>query len=370
MEKEDLYYLIALLEIKGIGVISARNLIQSMGSAKAIFEEKPSILAKVSGIGTTTITAIKNKSSFDLAESEIRFVEKNDITPLAFYDPDYPKRLIDCIDAPLLLYYKGNANLNTHKTISVIGTRNATDYGRSATEKFIEDLSDKYPEALIISGLAYGIDIYAHREAIKTRMSTVGVLAHGLDRIYPSTHRKTAVEMVSNGGLLTEYKSGTNPDRQNFVMRNRIVAGMCDALVVVESAERGGALITAEIANSYDRDVFAFPGRSNDIYSQGCNRLINKNKAALIQNASDFEEMMGWCGKSSMDKNIQRTLFVELSDDETKVVSRLSISEPKQINLLSIETNFAVYRLSSLLIELEFKGVVKCLPGGTYLLTT
>lgn len=369
MEKENLYYLIALLEVKGIGVINARNLIQIIGSAKAVFEEKPIALAKIAGIGPNTIESIKRRECFETAEKEILFIEKNNITTLAFSDSDYPKRLIDCIDAPLLLYYKGNANLNTIKTVSLVGTRNATEHGKSMTEKFIEELSEKHPDALILSGLAYGIDIYAHRAALKMGMQTVGVMAHGLDRIYPATHRKTAVEMLFNGGLLTEYRSGTNPDRQNFVMRNRIVAGMSDALIVVESAERGGALITAEIANSYNRDVFAFPGRTNDIYSQGCNRLIFKNKAGLIQNINDFEEMMGWCSKPQT-KNTQKSLFIELSDDESKVVSQLSTSVPKQINILSIETEFAVYRLSSLLLELEFKGVVKCLPGGTYLLTT
>lgn len=367
MEKENLFFLIALLEVKGIGVITARNLIQTVGSPKAVFEEKANILSKIAGVGPSTIESLKKQDTFQRAENEIAFIEKNNISTFAFTDTDYPKRLIDCIDAPLLLYFKGNANLNASRTVSLVGTRNASEYGKTLTEKFIEELSQKHPDVLILSGLAYGIDIYAHKSALKNRMQTVGVMAHGLDRIYPATHRKTAVEMVAQGGLLTEYPSGTNPDRANFVMRNRIVAGLSDALIVVESAERGGALITAEIANSYDRDVFAFPGRATDTYSQGCNQLINRNKAALIQNATDFEELMGWSEKSKSNP-VQRSLFVELSDEESKIVSHLSTSEPKQINILSIETDFAVFRLSALLLELEFKGVVKCLPGGTYLL--
>lgn len=367
MEKENLFFLIALLEVKGIGVITARNLIQTIGNPKAVFEEKANALAKISGIGPATIESLKKKDTFSRAESEIAFIEKNCISTLTFTDSSYPRRLIDCIDAPLLLYYKGNADLNAVRTVSLVGTRNATEYGKSLTERFIEELSQKHPDVLILSGLAYGIDIYAHKSALKNRLQTVGIIAHGLDRIYPATHRKTAVEMLNQGGLLTEYPSGTNPDRANFVMRNRIVAGLSDALIVVESAEKGGALITAEIANSYDRDVFAFPGRATDTYSQGCNQLIYKNKAALIQNVNDFEELMGW-GEPSRSIPMQQSLFVELSEEERKIVSHLSASEPKQINILSIETDFAVFRLSATLLELEFKGVVKSLPGGTYLL--
>ena len=368
MDRDELFHLIALLQVKGIGTITARNLIQQTGSCAAIFNEKPANLLRIPGIGSGVIEELKKRDTFLRAEKELEFVEKNKIETLTLTDDNYPKRLIDCIDAPLLLFYKGNTNLNAEKIISVVGTRNATDYGKSLCENFIEELSQKYPELLVVSGLAHGVDIYAHRAALKNGLPTIGVVAHGLDRIYPAVHRKTAVEMVNNGGLLTEYNSETNPDRQNFVMRNRIVAGMADALIVVESAERGGALITAEIANSYDRDVFAFPGRATDSASQGCNRLIYKNKAALIQKAEDFEEMMGWNSKLKSTKTAQKPLFVELTNDEKQVTSFLHTNEPKQINILSIESNIPVYRLSSILLELEFKGVVRCFPGGTYLL--
>jgi DNA processing protein len=368
MEQEELFYLIALLQVKGVGAITARNLIQHIGGCKAVFEEKPAMLARVQGIGSTTIQELKRPEPLQRAEIEMEFIQKNKITTFAFTEQSYPKRLIDCIDAPLLLYHKGNADLNCDKIVGMVGTRNATEYGKTVCDKFIEELSIKFPDVLILSGMAYGVDICAHKAALKNRLNTVGVMAHGLDRIYPAVHRKTAVEMINQGGLLTEFTSGTNPDRPNFVMRNRIVAGMCDALVVVESAERGGALITAEIANSYDRDVFAFPGRTNDLSSQGCNRLIFKNKAALIQNSTDFEELMGWSPKSKSGKTVQKELFVELSAEERNVTDSLKHNEPKQINILSIESNIPVYRLSSLLLELEFKSVVKCLPGGTYVL--
>jgi DNA processing protein len=368
MDQEELFYLIALLQVKGIGCITARNLIQNLGSSKAVFEEKGVALSRIQGIGVTTIQELLKKETFARAEKEIEFIQKNKINAFAFSDSAFPKRLIDCIDAPLLLYYKGNADLNAAKIVSLVGTRNATEYGKSLCESFIHELSDKYPDVLILSGLAYGIDICAHKAALKYNLQTVGVMAHGLDRIYPAAHRKTAVEMVAQGGLLTEYPSDTNPDRPNFVMRNRIVAGMSDALIVVESAARGGALITAEIANSYDRDVFAFPGRTNDLVSQGCNRLIFKNKASLIQNTADFEELMGWSPNTVSGKAVQKELFVELTPDERLVTTYLKRNEPKQINILSVECDLPVYRLSAILLELEFKGVVKSLPGGTYLI--
>lgn len=368
MNRDELFHLIALLQVKGVGAITARNLIQHTGSCAGIFTEKPANLLRIPGIGNAIVDELKKRDTFSRAEKELDFVEKNKIEALTFSDENYPKRLIDCIDAPLLLYYKGNKNLNAEKIISIVGTRNATDYGKTMCENLVEELSQKYPDLLVVSGLAHGIDIYAHRAALKNGLPTIGVVAHGLDRIYPAVHRKTAVEMVSNGGLLTEYNSDTNPDRPNFVMRNRIVAGMADALIVIESAERGGALITAEIANSYDRDVFAFPGRATDTTSQGCNRLINRNKAGLIQSAEDFEELMGWNSKLKSTKSTQKSLFVELSPEEKRLTSFLHAHEPKQINILSIESDIPVYRLSSLLLELEFKGVVRCFPGGTYVL--
>ncbi len=366
MNSQELFHLIALLQVKGVGNITARNLITIAGSCEAVFKEKPANLSRIQGVSPVVAQEL-HKPEFRLkAEREMSFIEKNSITVYAYSDENYPQRMSDCVDAPLLLYYKGNAKLNVDKTISLVGTRNATDYGKELCEKLLADLSEKFPGILVISGLAYGIDIAAHKAALKHQLPTIGVVAHGLDRIYPATHRKTAVEMVQHGGLLTEYPSETNPDRPNFVMRNRIIAGLSDAVVVVESAESGGALITAEVANSYNRDVFAFPGRTTDYSSRGCNNLINRNKASLIQNAEDLTNLMGWDKTSTRHKAIQQQLFVELTDEEQQITDLLKSGEPIQINLLSVESNLPVYRLSSLLLELEFKGVVKCMPGGTY----
>ncbi|MDP4270786.1 MAG: DNA-processing protein DprA [Bacteroidota bacterium] len=365
MNRQELFYLIALLQIKGVGNITARNLIAITGSCEAIFREKPSNLLRIQGIGINTVQEIL-KANMEKAAKEIEFIEKNNIATFTYSDENYPSRLNDCVDAPLLLYYKGNTDLNAVKTISLVGTRNATEYGKELSERLIADLSEKYPELLVISGLAYGIDIAAHKAALKHNLPTIGIIAHGLDRIYPATHRKTAVEMVSHGGLLTEYPSGTNPDRQNFVMRNRIIAGLSDAVIVVESAEKGGALITAEVANSYNRDVFAFPGRTTDVSSRGCNNLILQNKASLIQSAEDLINLMGWDKVSSTNKVVQQQLFLDLTEEEQLITNLLKENTPKQINLLSIESNLPVYRLSPILLELEFKGLVKCMPGGTY----
>ncbi len=368
MSSTELHHLIALLQIKGVGHITARNLIQVLGSSEAVFREKAANLSRIQGISTTLVQEIKKAEPLKRAEAEMHFVEKNQIKPLVFNEPDYPQRLNECVDAPLLLFYKGNADLNCKKTLSLVGTRNATEYGKAATEKLIEEISSLYPDILIISGMAYGIDIISHKAALSQNMSTIGVMAHGLDRIYPAAHRKTAVEMVTQGGLLTEYVSGTIPDRQNFVMRNRIVAGLSDALVVVESAQKGGALITAEIANSYNKDVFAIPGRITDISSEGCNNLIQSNKAILIRHAEDLLNSMGWNRARSAKKIVQKEIFAVLTDDESLISKHLDYHEAKQINTLSIDCNMPVYKLSSTLLEMEFKGLVKCMPGGSYLL--
>lgn len=273
----------------------------------------------------------------------------------------------ECDDAPLALFYRGNADLNALHVINMVGTRHATPYGQDICTRFLADLSVLCPNALIVSGLAYGIDIHAHRAALQNHFKTIGVLAHGLDRIYPAEHRKTAVSMLEQGGLLTEFTSGTNPDRQNFVKRNRIVAGMSDATVVIESAAKGGALITAELAESYHRDCFAFPGRCNDEYSIGCNNLIRKNQAVLITSAEDLVKAMGWESSPKTEKTVQRELFPDLSEEEERIVKRLGkMSEGLQINTLVIDTNIPVNRMSALLFELEMKGVIRALAGGVY----
>ena len=367
MQDEQIYTL-ALTRIYGLGLVGACNLIRETGTAGDIFRYRKELPQRIPGVSEKLVEALDCPEAFKRAEEELLFAEKNNIQCITFRDERYPSRLRECEDAPLALFYRGNTPLNALRVVSVVGTRHATPYGEEICRQFMKDLAEACPDTLVVSGLAYGIDIHAHRAALQNGLPTVGVLAHGLDRIYPSVHRETAVEMMDNGGLLTEFMSGTNPDRQNFVKRNRIVAGMCDAVVVVESAAKGGALITAELAESYHRDCFAFPGKVTDTYSAGCNRLIKSNRASLILSAEDFIESMGW--KSShigKVQPIQRQLFPDMSEDETRIVEALQKAEGGiQINTLVIETNIPIHQISTLLFELEMKGVVQVLAGGMY----
>lgn len=361
-----LLYRIGITLVKGIGCITAKQVIDTLGDATPLFQEKSRLLERIPGISRRIISEIHQPEVLKRAESEILFLEKNKITPLFIKSPEYPSRLKDCVDAPIMLYLKGNVNLNSQKSISIVGTRNATGYGKDITEKLIHELSLSYPEILIISGLAYGIDICSHKAAIKNKLPTVGVLAHGLDRIYPYPHRNTAIDMLGNGGLLTDFISGTNPDRQNFIKRNRIVAGISDCTVVVESAQKGGALITVSIADSYHKDIFAFPGKVGDTYSSGCNNLIKEKKASLITCAEDLLIEMGWNKQKQKSQPTQSSIFPELSEDEQKIIDYLFKKERKQLNSLSVELNFPIHKLTALLFELEMKGLVRCKPGGIY----
>ena len=286
---------VALTYVKNIGPYYAKSIISHLGSADRVFTVAPSKLLKIEGIGEKRAEMF-NKTILDdalrKADEELKFIEKNNIDVIFYTDPRYPKRLKQCNDSPLLLYNKGNADLNLQRIISIVGTRNATEYGKHLCRQLVEELQPY--NVLVISGLAYGIDICAHKECVKVGVPTVGVLGHGLDKLYPAQNRSTAEKMIENGGLLTEYPSGTKPDRENFPQRNRIVAGMADATIVVEAGIKGGALITAEIANSYNRDVFAFPGRIGDDYSEGCNFLIRHNKASLLMSAADLAYSLGW----------------------------------------------------------------------------
>ena len=319
------------------------------------------------GVNPGVVTALDCPAAFLRAEQEMEFVEKNRLSCLTLKDEAYPSRLRECEDAPIVLFFKGNTDFNRLHVIDMVGTRRATDYGKQFCADFLRDLAVLCPDVLVVSGLAYGIDIHAHRAALANHLPTIAVLAHGLDRIYPAEHRKTAVSMLEQGGLLTEFTSGTNPDRQNFVKRNRIVAGMSDATVVIESAAKGGALITAELAESYHRDCFAFPGRCNDEYSIGCNNLIRKNQAVLITSAEDLVKAMGWENSPKTEKTVQRELFPDLSEEEERIVKRLGkMPEGLQINTLVIDTNIPVNRMSALLFELEMKGVIRALAGGVY----
>ena len=367
MQDEQIYTL-ALTRIYGLGLVGACNLIREMGSAGDIFRYRKELPERIPGVTQKLVQALDCPEAIKRAEEELLFAERNNIQCITLNDEQYPSRLRECEDAPLALFYRGNTSLNALRVVSVVGTRHATPYGEEICRQFMKDLAYKLPNTLVVSGLAYGIDIHAHRAALQNGLPTVGVLAHGLDRIYPSTHRDTAVKMMDNGGLLTEFMSGTNPDRQNFVKRNRIVAGMCDAVVVVESAAKGGALITAELAECYNRDCFAFPGKITDTYSEGCNRLVKSNRASLILSADDFIECMRW-ESNHMGKAhpIQRELFPHLSEDEKKIVEVLQKSDNGvQINALVIETNIQIHRISTLLFELEMKGIIQVLAGGMY----
>ncbi|MDR1682231.1 MAG: DNA-processing protein DprA [Candidatus Symbiothrix sp.] len=365
MNDRNLIYKIGITLIKGIGVIIAKQVLDALGDVSLLFTEKKQLLERIPGISRKIIAEIHHPDVLRRAEKEIVFIEKNKITPLFIRDSDYPERFRDCVDSPLLLYFKGNADLNAAKIVSIVGTRHATTYGKEVSERLMADIAKNYPKTLIISGLAYGIDIYVHRAALKRNLPTIGVLAHGLDRIYPPAHRNTAIEMLANGGLLTDFMSETNPDRQNFVKRNRIVAGIADCTVVVESAEKGGALITANIADSYNRDVFAVPGKTTDTYSIGCNSLIKYKKAALITCADDLFREMCW-NQTAVKQAVQRSIFVETSPDEQVILNLLSQQDNLQLNTIAIETDWPVSRLATLLFDLEMKGLIRCHPGGLY----
>lgn len=366
---ELLKYQIGVTLIKGIGPNLAKNLIAYLGNVEAVFKEKKQILAKIPGIGDVLSNEIASQDVMRRAEKEIEFILKNKIETHFFTSKTFPYRLKECHDSPAMLYYKGARNLNEGKFIGIVGTRKATEEGKDFCKQLITDFSALLPNVTIVSGLAYGIDICAHKASCDVDMPTIGVLGHGLDRIYPAMHRSTAVKMLEHGGLITEYMSETNPDRQNFVQRNRIIAGMCDALIVVESGSRGGALITADLANDYNRDVFAIPGRVNDEWSAGCNLLIKYNKASLAESAEDVIRSMNWEVAADVKSRevVQPSLFEDLSDEEEAVITLLRRnSDGINVNEMALQLNKPYSRLSSQLLEMEFKGLVKCLPGGVY----
>ena len=357
---------VALTFIKNIGPSLSKSLVSYFGSAEEVFNAPRAKWMKVPGIGEKTVAQMDMGAALIKAEEELKFIEKNKIDTFFYTDSRYPKRLKNCNDSPVLLYSKGNANLNSQHIISIVGTRNATDYGKLLCKQLIEELQAY--NVLIVSGLALGIDVTAHKECLKLNVPTVGVLAHGLDRIYPSQNRLIAEKMLENGGLLTEYPSGTIPDRENFPQRNRIVAGIADATVVVEASIKGGALITAEIANSYNRDVFAFPGRVGDDFSEGCNFLIRNNKAALLTCAADLAYILGW-EKTDNTKPVieQLTLPIDLSADEQLIFEILRQHKvPLAIDDLTIKTNMAISKLAMNLLNMEMQGFIRSLPGKMY----
>lgn len=368
MNDNLLKYQIGITLIKGIGPNLAKNLVAYLGSVEAVFKEKKRNLAKIPGIGEVLSREIVSQNVLKRAEEEIEFVLKNKIDTFFYTSRSYPYRLKECSDSPIMIYYKGSGSLNDGKFIGIVGTRKATDEGKDICKNLVAGLAEKIPNITIVSGLAYGVDICAHKAAVDNHIATIGALGHGLDRIYPASHRSTAVKMIQHGGLITEYMSNTNPDKPNFVQRNRIIAGMCDALIVVESGRKGGALITAELANDYNRDVFAVPGRIGDEYSAGCNMLIKQNKASLIESADDIIRLMNWEASPKELKNaLQTTLFEELNKEEQNIISHLrQYPDGINVNELALMLNKPYNKLSSQLLEMEFKGLVKCLPGGMY----
>lgn len=375
MNTEEIFYTMALTRISNFNFAQALELYKAVGSAQMLYEHRNDIGDILKECSPRLTEALKDwDEPMKRADAELKYMQDHGIRGITLNDDDYPQRLRECPDVPIVLYYKGNSDLNQAKVISIVGTRHITHYGQDLVRRFVSELRLWCPQVLIVSGLAYGVDINAHRYALENKYETIGVLAHGLDQIYPYRHRDTAALMLSHGGLLTEFMTLTNADKPNFVRRNRIVAGMADAVVLVESAAKGGGLITAEIAQSYGRSVFAFPGRVDDEFSKGCNNLIRDNGAGLISNAEDFVRAMNWLDvvhrEQALSDGIERNLFPDLSPEEQQIVSILTKTNDLQLNILSTKTGLPIGQLTALLFQLEMKGVVKALAGGMYHLLT
>ena len=364
----DILYKVALTKIPLVGAVTAKVLVSYCGGPREVFESKKSELLRIPGIGEAIVSNIMEKKVLDDAEQEVRFIEKNDITPLFYLQKDFPQRLRSLQDAPIMLYYRGSADINYKRTIGISGTRTPSPQGLSVCEELVEGLLPYKP--LIISGLAYGIDVAAHKKSLESGLETMAVLGHGLARIYPAQHKKVAMEMMENGGLVTEFASHVGPERENFPMRNRIVAGLCDALIVVETAVKGGSIITVQQANGYGRDVFAVPGRLKDKFSQGCNFLIKKNMAMLLETAEDVAKILRWSRDDGGQgiQPLQGKLFDELTEPEKKVIDLIQNAEEIGVDQLSYASTISQGDLAALLLILEFKGMVRSLPGKRYVL--
>jgi len=367
MTEQELFHLLALQQVDGVGDIMAKKLINHCGSAEAIFNRKSSQLAAIDGIGSVLLQKLKDKSIFEKAEQELNFINSNEINVTYFQDENYPDRLKHCIDGPVLLFTSGNVDLKNKRIISIVGTRQITSYGMEFCRKLIEDLAPLEP--VIVSGFAYGVDIFAHQLAIEHNLQTIGVVAHGLNQIYPKTHKKYVAKVEENGGFMTEFWSSSNPDKENFVRRNRIVAGISEATIVVESADRGGSLITANMANDYNRDVFAVPGRITDKFSHGCNNLIKMQKANLLTSAADLVYMLNWeiaSPERNDKKPVQKQLFVTLEVDEQKVYDYLLKNGKELMDIIALRCDFPIYKISGMLLNMELKGVIRPLPGKLF----
>jgi len=363
MSDQELFYLLALLKVDGVGDIMAKKLLTHCGNAESVFKTKINQIAAIDGVGTVLLKNLNDKTIFEKANQEIEFIKSNAVNVSFFQDENYPERLKHCIDSPVLIFSSGNINLKNRKIISIVGTRQITSYGMEFCKKLIEDLAPLDP--VIVSGFAYGVDIAAHQLAVENNLQTIGVIAHGLNQVYPKMHKKYVAKMEENGGFITEFWSTSNPDKENFVRRNRIVAGMSEATIVIESADKGGSLITANLANDYNRDVFAVPGRVTDKYSQGCNNLIKTQKANVLTTAADLIYILNWDVKNTA-KSVQKQLFVELEPDEQKVYDFLLKNGKELLDFIALQCDFPIYKISGILLNMELKGVIRPLPGKLF----
>lgn len=363
MDQNELLYILALQNLPNLGDSTAKKLIRHLGSAREVFSEKKQNLLKIDGIGDIKLKGLEDPGYLKLAEEELRFIEENDIQTTYYKDKDYPDKLKHCVDGPILLFYSGNIDLKNKRIISIVGTRKITNQGIAFCEQFIEELSPLEP--VIVSGFAYGVDITAQKAAVKNGLQTIGVLAHGLNQIYPKVHKKYVAQIEENGGFYTDFWSSHAFDRNNFLKRNRIIAGLSEATVVIESAEKGGSLVTADIANSYNREVFAVPGRPNDSQSKGCNNLIRSQNAHLLTCAADLVYILNW-DVQSKSTAVQKQLFIELEPQEQQLYDYLQTSGKQQLDSIALGCSFPTYKAAGLLLEMELKGAVRPLPGKLF----
>ncbi len=364
MSENELIALLRLQRIPNIGDVIAKKLLDRCGDAQAVFKEKKQQLLKIDGIGTATISGLYDTEHLDAAEKELRYIQENGIKYCYFLEDSYPSRLRHCIDSPILLFQSGTIDLQNKKIISVVGTRNITSYGQAFCETFIEEIAPLDP--VIVSGFAYGVDITVQRAAMEQGLQTIGCLAHGLNQIYPKVHKKYVSEIEKNGGFFTEFWSTSNPERENFLKRNRIIAGLSEATIVVESAEKGGSLVTADIAHGYHRDVFAVPGRATDKYSLGCNNLIKQQKGQLLTSAADLIYLLGWQLDEKKKTPVQKQLFVELDDTEQSIYSYLQLNGKQVLDTVALDCNLPIFKVSAMLLNMEMKGVIRPLPGKLF----
>ncbi|MBQ0735279.1 DNA-processing protein DprA [Aquimarina celericrescens] len=364
MTVEKLIALLRLKKVANLGDNSIKKLIREVGSAEEVLAEKPSNLLKIDGIGAIKIKDLHNPGHCKAAENELEFITENKINYWVYDQPDYPEKLKHCIDGPVVLFGRGNINLLNKKIVSIVGTRKVTSYGVRFCEELIEAIAPIDP--VIVSGFAYGVDITAQRAAVQHNLQTIGCLAHGLNQIYPKAHQKYVSQIEENGGFFTDFWSTDTFDRKNFLGRNRIIAGLSEATVVIESADKGGSLVTADIANSYNREVFAVPGRANDVLSKGCNMLIKTQRAHMLTNAVDLIYMLNWELEEKEKPTVQKKLFVELEGDEKKIYTFLNNNGKELLDVIALQCQIPTFKAASILLNMELKGVIKPLPGKLF----